>query len=283
MALKKKKKKETAAEKQEKAAKKARKRKELRAKRYREAQEAQSKQALQEAGKAAGRPEAESGNGTEERMESGVSDSSRSAGEAPAPADKLEIQSADIVCLAVRPDQYPPSDLPEVAFAGRSNVGKSSLLNLLTGRRQLARVSSSPGKTRTINFYLVNDRFRIVDLPGYGYASISREITGSWGKMMEDYFRSRPNLKAAVLLVDSRHEPTPQDIQMYEYMKYYGFGGLVVMTKADKLTRRELARQQEEIRKALSMDPGDRIIPVSSLKRTGKEELLETMRQVLGL
>lgn len=283
MALKKKKKKETAAEKQEKAAKKARKRKELRAKRYREAQEAQSKQALQEAGKAAGRPEAESGNGTAERMESGVPDSSRSAGEAPAPADKLEIRSADIVCLAVRPDQYPPSDLPEIAFAGRSNVGKSSLLNLLTGRRQLARVSSSPGKTRTINFYLVNDRFRIVDLPGYGYASISREITGSWGKMMEDYFRSRPNLKAAVLLVDSRHEPTPQDIQMYEYMKYYGFGGLVVMTKADKLTRRELARQQEEIRKALCMDPGDRIIPVSSLKRTGKEELLETMRQVLGL
>ena len=283
MALKKKKKKETAAEKQEKAAKKARKRKELRAKRYREAQEAQSKQAVQEAGMEAGRPEAESGNGTEERMESGVPDSSRSAGEAPAPADKLEIRSADIVCLAVRPDQYPPSDLPEIAFAGRSNVGKSSLLNLLTGRRQLARVSSSPGKTRTINFYLVNDRFRIVDLPGYGYASISREITGSWGKMMEDYFRSRPNLKAAVLLVDSRHEPTPQDIQMYEYMKYYGFGGLVVMTKADKLTRRELARQQEEIRQALSMDPGDRIIPVSSLKRTGKEELLETMRQVLGL
>lgn len=264
MALKKKKNKETAAEKQEKAAKKARKRKELRAKRYWEAQEAQSKQAVQEAGMAAGRPEAESG-------------------EAPAPADKLEIRSADIVCLAVRPDQYPPSDLPEIAFAGRSNVGKSSLLNLLTGRRQLARVSSSPGKTRTINFYLVNDRFRIVDLPGYGYASISREITGSWGKMMEDYFRSRPNLKAAVLLVDSRHEPTPQDIQMYEYMKYYGFGGLVVMTKADKLTRRELARQQEEIRQALSMDPGDRIIPVSSLKRTGKEELLETMRQVLGL
>lgn len=265
MALKKKKKKETAAEKQEKAAKKAKKRKELRAKRYREAQEMQDAQEVQEAQNVQDSPESPDFRG--------------SAG----PAEKLEIRSADIVCLAVRPDQYPPENLPEIAFAGRSNVGKSSLLNLLTGRRQLARVSSSPGKTRTINFYLVNDCFRIVDLPGYGYASISREITGSWGKMMEDYFRNRPNLKAAVLLVDSRHEPTPQDIQMYEYMKYYGFGGLVVMTKADKLTRRELSRQQDEIRRVLNMDPEDRIIPVSSLKRSGKEELLETMRQVLGL
>jgi len=156
---------------------------------------------------------------------------------------KSLISGADIEAVAVKPEQYPPDVLPEIAFAGRSNVGKSSLLNMLTNRKSLARVSSSPGKTRTINFYRIGDRFRIVDLPGYGYASVSKSVSESWGGMMERYFRSRSGLQCVVLLVDARHRPSDQDIQMYDYLKYYGFEGPVCATKSDKLSKRELGKK----------------------------------------
>ena len=142
------------------------------------------------------------------------------------------ITKAELEAVAVKASQYPADILPEIAFAGRSNVGKSSLLNLLTGRKSLARVSQSPGKTRTINFYRVNDIFRIVDLPGYGYAKVSRTATREWGPMMEEYFSSRRGLKKVVQLVDIRHAPSAQDVQMYEYLRHYGLDGIVVATKA---------------------------------------------------
>ena len=151
------------------------------------------------------------------------------------------IKKAELEAVAVKKSQYPEDCMAEIAFAGRSNVGKSSLLNLLTGRKSLARVSGSPGKTRTINFYRINDEFRIVDLPGYGYAKVSKSVTENWGDMMEEYFQNRNGLRKVVQLVDIRHAPSAQDVQMYQYLRHYGLDGLVVATKADKVSRNELA------------------------------------------
>lgn len=216
------------------------------------------------------------------------------------------IKKADIKCLAVKPSQYPPEDRVEIAFAGRSNVGKSSLLNLLTGRKNLARVSGSPGKTRTINFFDVDAKcggkgksagasgedkagaakeegisFRIVDLPGYGYAKVSKKVTDDWGGMMETFLAGRKNLRIVVQLVDIRHEPTAQDVQMYEYLRHYGLSGVVVATKADKLKRSQIGKSLAVIRKALDLTEEDIIIPVSALKREGQDRLLDVMEQIV--
>ena len=152
------------------------------------------------------------------------------------------VREANLEAVAVRPAQYPAPVMPEIAFAGRSNVGKSSLLNLLTGRKSLARVSGSPGKTRTINFYNIDSKFRIVDLPGYGYAKVSKTTSREWGPMMEDYLQNRQNLLKVVQLVDIRHEPSAQDIQMYDYLRHYGLDGLIVATKADKVSRNQMSK-----------------------------------------
>ena len=159
---------------------------------------------------------------------------------------------------------------------------KSSLLNLLTGREALARVSGSPGKTRTINFYLVNDDFRIVDLPGYGYAKLSRSETEKWGAMMEAYLSKRPGLLKVVQLVDIRHEPSAQDVQMYDYLRYYGLDGVVVATKADKISKNQQQKSIRQIRQKLNMKKEDAVIPVSALKRTGQEELLDVIESILN-
>lgn len=191
------------------------------------------------------------------------------------------IKKSDLETVAVKPGQYPPENLKEIAFAGRSNVGKSSLLNLITGRKKLARVSGSPGKTRTINFYIINDEFRIVDLPGYGYAKVSKSMSEGWGEMMERYLANRPNLVKVVQLVDIRHEPSKQDVEMYNYLRHYGLDGIVVATKADKISRNQLARQIKLIKQTLKLSAEDKVIPVSALKRTGYEELLEVMEDLL--
>lgn len=193
----------------------------------------------------------------------------------------MKIHKSEIEATCVKPSQYPPADMPEIAFAGRSNVGKSSLLNLLTGRKNLARVSGSPGKTRTINFYNIDGVFRIVDLPGYGYARVSKAESRNWGPMMEQYLSGRENLLCVVQLVDSRHEPSAQDVQMYDYLKAYGLDGLVVATKADKLSRSQLSRNLSMIRKCLGMKEGDVVVPVSALKRTGQDQLLEQIKKRL--
>ena len=194
---------------------------------------------------------------------------------------KMKIIKSDLEAVAVKPSQYPSDDLKEIAFAGRSNVGKSSLLNTITGRKKLARVSGSPGKTRTINFYIVNDEFRIVDLPGYGYAKVSRSVSESWGEMMEKYFESRENLLKVVQLVDIRHEPSKQDIEMYQYLRHYGLDGVVVATKADKISRNQIQKQIKMIRQTLKLSGEDLVIPVSSLKKTGQEQLLDIMEHLL--
>ena len=191
------------------------------------------------------------------------------------------VKKAELETVAVKRNQYPEDNVPEVAFAGRSNVGKSSLLNLLTNRKSLARVSGSPGKTRTINFYRVNDSFRIVDLPGYGYAKISKSVSENWGEMMEEYFQNRQGLKKVVQLVDIRHAPSAQDVQMYDYLRHYGLDGLIVATKADKVSRNEMQKCMKVIRQTLNLRPEDIIIPVSSLKREGHDKLLAEIEKLL--
>lgn len=191
------------------------------------------------------------------------------------------IKKAELVAVTATRDQYPPEDMYEIAFVGRSNVGKSSLLNLLTNRKALARVSGNPGKTRTINFYEVNGAFRIADLPGYGYAKVSKSISATWGTMIDTYLKDRNKLVKVVQLVDIRHAPSALDIQMYDYLKHYELDGLVVATKADKISRNETAKSIALIRKTLGMHPEDLVIPVSTLNKTGHENLLTAMENIL--
>ena len=191
------------------------------------------------------------------------------------------IKKAELETVAVKRSQYPEDNVPEIAFAGRSNVGKSSLLNLLTNRKSLARVSGAPGKTRTINFYRINDEFRIVDLPGYGYAKISKSVSENWGQMMEEYFQNRQGLRKVVQLVDIRHAPSAQDVQMYEYLRHYGLDGLVVATKADKVSRNEMQKCIKTIRQTLDLGADDLVIPVSALKRQGHDNLLTEIEKLL--
>lgn len=194
----------------------------------------------------------------------------------------MRITKSDIECVAVKPSQYPPENLKEIAFAGRSNVGKSSLLNLLTGRKKLAKVSGNPGKTRTINFYLINDEFRIVDLPGYGYAKVSKSVSEGWGEMMEKYLTGRPNLLKVIQLVDIRHAPSKQDVQMYDFLRHYGLDGIVVATKADKVPRNQIPGHIKTIKQTLQLKGDDMVIPVSALKKTGYDELLEVIGNLTG-
>lgn len=195
----------------------------------------------------------------------------------------MRIIRSELEAVAVRPNQYPDASLDEIAFVGRSNVGKSSLLNLLTNRKSLARVSGNPGKTRTINFYLINDAFRFVDLPGYGYAKVSKSITADWDRMMDDFFKQRKNLKRVVQLVDTRHEPSKLDVQMYEYLRSYGLDGLVCATKADKISGNQKQKNLSIIRKSLNLGKEDKIVPVSALKKTGHDVLLDYIAEELGI
>ena len=191
------------------------------------------------------------------------------------------ISSAEFICAAVKPSQYPAAGPSEIAFAGRSNVGKSSLINLLLNRKKLAKVSGTPGKTRTINFYDINGRFRFVDLPGYGYAKVSRSESEDWGKMMESYLSAREGLLKVIQLVDSRFAPTALDKQMYSYLRYYGLDGIVVATKSDKLSKGELSKNLAIVRRELELEKDDSLIAVSALKKTGTQQLLDIIEEIL--
>ncbi|NFN86240.1 YihA family ribosome biogenesis GTP-binding protein [Clostridium sporogenes] len=188
---------------------------------------------------------------------------------------EMEIKKAEFVISAVKRAQYPEDGRPEIAFVGRSNVGKSTLINTLTNRRKLVKVSSTPGKTRLINFFLINDNMYFVDLPGYGYAKVSKKEKENWGYIMEQYLVERNQLKKIVLLVDSRHKPTGDDINMYNWIKHYNYEVLVVGTKLDKLKRNDINKNKKIIRDALKMDKDDKILLISSLSKEGKEEVLE--------
>lgn len=193
----------------------------------------------------------------------------------------MKITKAELAAVAVKREQYPPEDMPEIAFAGRSNVGKSSLFNTMVNRRNFARVSGSPGKTRTINFFEINGAFRIVDLPGYGYAKVSKSLSKDWGPIMERYLESRKNLVKVIQLVDIRHQPSKQDVQMYEYLKYHGLAGIVVATKSDKISRNEAAKTSAVIRRTLGMKPEEPLIAVSSLKKTGYDRLIDEIESLV--
>ena len=169
----------------------------------------------------------------------------------------------------------PKNDLPEIAFLGKSNVGKSSLINTLMQRKSLARTSQAPGKTQTINYYKVNDSLYFVDLPGYGYAKVSQELRQKWGKMIERYITSSPTLKLICLLVDIRHEPTENDRLMYDWIKYHGYKVLLILTKADKLKRSVLNKHIKMIEKALKVADEDMVVAFSSETKQGREEVYE--------
>lgn len=163
------------------------------------------------------------------------------------------IKSSSYAVSAVKESQYPKDNLPEIALAGRSNVGKSSLINTLLKRKNLARTSSQPGKTQTLNFYLVNDEFYLVDVPGYGYAKVSQKRRQEFGEMIQDYLETRPNLKGLIILIDSRHQPTKDDIAMYEYAQYLNIPILVVCTKMDKIKKGQTNKVMSGLKKHLDL------------------------------
>ena len=161
----------------------------------------------------------------------------------------------------------------EVAFAGKSNVGKSSLINALMNRKALARTSAQPGKTQTINFYNINDAMYLVDLPGYGYAKASEEVKAKWGKMIENYLHTSKQLKAVFLLIDIRHDPSANDRMMYEWMVYQGFAPIIIATKLDKIKRSQIQKNVKAIREGLNVQPGTTIIPFSAETKQGRDEI----------
>ncbi len=171
--------------------------------------------------------------------------------------------------------KIPDNDMVEIAFAGRSNVGKSSLINALMNRKSYARTSSQPGKTQTINFYNVNDALYFVDLPGYGYAKVSQEIKEKWGKMIDGYLERTKVLRLVFLLVDIRHKPNQNDIQMYQWCLNYGYNPVIIATKEDKIKRSQKKKQIQQIEDALEVVEGTPIIPFSAITKNGKEEIWE--------
>ncbi len=187
------------------------------------------------------------------------------------------IKKCEFLKSAAQKGQYPELELPEIAFSGRSNVGKSSLINSLLNRKKLVKVSSNPGKTRLINFFLINEQYVLVDLPGYGYAAVSKSEKASWGKMIEEYLMHRENLMHVVLLVDIRHAPTADDKLMYDFIKYYRSSVIVVATKLDKITRSSVAKNLNIIKQTLGLDADDILIPYSSETHAGREELWGAM------
>lgn len=193
----------------------------------------------------------------------------------------MEVKNTSLAKIGTNFSHYPMDGKPEIAFAGKSNVGKSTLINAILGRRALARTSSQPGKTRTINFYDVNDKMYVVDLPGYGYAKAPKTEIIKWGQMIEEYLEKREELKAIILLIDIRHEPGKNDIMMYDWLKHYGYDIIIAATKSDKINRSQIQKHLSVIRKTLNLQPGDVLIPFSGEKKTGVQELWAEIEKFL--
>ena len=189
------------------------------------------------------------------------------------------IKKAELETVCGITSKLPEHILPEYAFAGKSNVGKSSLINALMNRKSLARTSSQPGKTQTINFYNINDQLYFVDLPGYGYAKVSLEAKAKWGKMIERYLKKSSVLKRVFLLVDIRHEPSENDKTMYDWIIYQGYQPVVIATKLDKLKRSQVARQVKILREGLGMAKEEVLIPFSAEIKQGREEIWKLMEE----
>ena len=194
----------------------------------------------------------------------------------------MHVKSANLEIVCGITSELPENNKPEFAFVGKSNVGKSSLINVLMNRKSLARTSSSPGKTQTINYYNINDLLYLVDLPGYGYAKVSEETKLSWGKMIESYLHTSKMLGVIFLLIDIRHNPSKNDTIMYDWITYYGFKPIIIATKLDKIKRSQIDKKIKGIRKTLGMKDIDIIIPFSSQTKQGKDKIWEIMKHIIS-
>ncbi len=195
----------------------------------------------------------------------------------------MNIHNINLEMTAGRADQFPVDEIPEIAFVGRSNVGKSSLLNTMLNRKGLARISSAPGKTRTVNFYNIDNTIRFVDLPGYGYASVSKGKQESWLKVIDQYLNDRPNLKCVALLLDCRRVPSKEDKLMLGFIAEMDYNFIIPITKTDKLSRNELFKNMQIIKKELQLSNTDMMVQFSSLKKVGKDELWAKIEEQLGM
>ncbi|MEG0025905.1 MAG: ribosome biogenesis GTP-binding protein YihA/YsxC [Bacilli bacterium] len=193
----------------------------------------------------------------------------------------MKIKAVNLIISAVRRSQYPTDLLPEFLLVGRSNVGKSSFINTIINRKNYARTSSNPGKTQTINFYLVNDEFYLVDAPGYGYAKMSKNKKQKFGLMMEDYLTNRPQLKQVFMLIDFRHKPTNDDIMMYEFLKHYEIPVTIIATKVDKVGITQQQKQRNLILNELELVVGDDFVLFSSVTKQGKEEVHDRISRTI--
>ena len=193
----------------------------------------------------------------------------------------MKIDTVDLTNIAVRESQYPLDNNPEFMLVGRSNVGKSSFINTLINRKNFARTSSKPGKTQTLNFYLVNQLFYLVDVPGYGYAKVDKSTSKKMGRMIEEYIKNRTNLKHVFLLVDYRHKPTEDDILMYNFLKFYHLKVTIVATKYDKITKNNRAKQDKLIHSTLKLDENEIFIPFSKITKKGRDEVFQIITNYL--
>lgn len=191
------------------------------------------------------------------------------------------IKSVELETVCGITSKLPENTMPEIAFAGKSNVGKSSLINALINRKSLARTSSQPGKTQTINFYNLNKEMYLVDLPGYGYANVSVEVKAKWGKMIEKYLLTSKQLKAVFLLIDIRHEPSGNDVDMYEWILDKGYNPIIVCTKLDKINRSQVQKQLKIIKEKLKVRKGTVLIPFSATTKQGRDEIHEIMEKLV--
>lgn len=195
----------------------------------------------------------------------------------------MVIKSVNLETVCGITSKLPENTLPEFAFAGKSNVGKSSLINGLMNRKSYARTSAQPGKTQTINYYNINNRLYFVDLPGYGYARVSQEIKAKWGKMIERYLHTSKQLKCIFLLIDIRHDPSANDVTMYEWIVQNGFQPVIIATKADKINRSQLQKHLKAIRTGLKLTQDQILIPFSAQTKQGREEIYEVLEQYLQI
>lgn len=193
----------------------------------------------------------------------------------------MKISSVSLFISAVRRSQYPVDELPEFMVIGRSNVGKSSFINMITNNKKAARISGAPGKTRTINFFLLNEEFYLVDVPGYGYAKVSKKDRKKFGLMVEEYLEKRPNLKRVYLLLDLRHKPSEDDLLMYKYLKYYKLPVTLVTTKADKISKNKIEKAKKVILDTLDLEKGDNFIVLSNVTKEGKNEVLKEFEDLI--
>ena len=191
------------------------------------------------------------------------------------------IKSVNLETVCGVTSRLPENKLPEIAFAGKSNVGKSSLINALMNRKSYARISAQPGKTQTINYYNINEELYYVDLPGYGYAKVSQSVKEQWGKLIERYLHHSKQLKAVFLLVDIRHKPSENDKLMYDWIVHNGYAPIIIATKADKLKRSQLQKHISEVRKGLDLPSETTVIPFSALSKQGREEIWDLIEDLM--